>query len=454
MHVNTLFTNATIVRHTGTTQSSIGTQDGKIVFVGTDISSITANTTVDLTGKTVIPGLIDGHIHFQDPGFTHRDDLQHGTAACAISGITTAISHPVNNPAAIDENRFNQTLEAYKTKSHVDYALHGGAVSSSIADVQGLWKNTGATSIKMFMCFSVKEFPFVEKENMKHILENIAAVDGLALIHCEDSTLITQQEERLAREGRTDPMAYNESRPEIVEIVAIKKTISLLKETGAKALIVHVSTEEGLRLINEAQHQGVNIWAETCPHFLSFVREDMIEHGPFLKFSPVMRDEKNRVALWDLLNKGFIHTIGSDHCPFTLQEKEAGLENIFLAPNGIPGLETMLPVLLDGVNKGLTSLEKIVEITSFNPAHLYGLAPQKGLLEVGADCDFVVVDLELEQKFSQELIFSKCPWSPYIGRSFTGWATMTVLRGKIIAEDGRLTKSPGFGNYLPRRKEV
>lgn len=452
MHVDTLFTNATIVTHKGKRTASIGSLNGKIAFLGTDDSDITADTKIDFTGRTVIPGLIDGHIHFQDPGFTHRDDLAHATAGCAVSGITTALSHPLNNPAAVDVERFNQTLQAYENKSHVDYGIHGGGTSESIEDVTDLWNKTGATSIKMFMCFSVKEFPFVEEDSMRQILTKIAAVDGLAMIHCEDGDIITKEEQRLAKDGRTDPMAYNESRPEIAEIVAIENAIALLKETGAKALVVHVSTKEGLHLIKEAQEDGVKIWAETCPHFLTFVREDMVEHGPFLKFSPVMRGEDNRLAFWDLLNKGYVHNIGSDHCPFTKEEKEAGLENIFLAPNGIPGIETMLPALLDGVSKGLTSLEKIVETTSYNPAHLYGLAPQKGLLEVGSDCDFAVVDLELSQAYTEDMIFSKCTWSPYTGKTFTGWPTMTVLRGEIIAQDGKVLNVAGSGNYLARHK--
>ncbi len=452
MNVEKLFINANIVTHVGRYKGCIGSIEGKIACISASAQNIEATEVIDLEGKIVLPGAIDGHIHFQDPGFTERDDMMHGTAACAVGGITTAISHPVNNPAVLDIGSYETNLAAYRGKSIVDFGIHGGGTSDNINHIEDLWNQTGATSIKMFMCFSVKEFPFVHDNSMREILSKIAKHNGLAMIHCEDGNLIKEAENRLLKEGRTDPMAYNESRPDHVEIVAIKRTIELLKETGARALIVHVSTAEGLEIIRDAQHEGVSIFAETCPHFLTFVREDMLVHGPFLKFSPVMRDEKNRLKLWELLNKGYIHTIGSDHCPFTRAEKEVGLQNIFEAPNGIPGLEVMLPVLLDGVNKGFTSLEKVVEITSFNPANLYGFFPQKGAIQVGSDCDLTVVNLELTKTFTDAERKSKCDWSPYFGRELKGWPIMTVVRGTVVSNRGDICVEPGFGEYLPRLK--
>jgi dihydroorotase-like cyclic amidohydrolase len=226
----------------------------------------------------------------------------------------------------------------------------------------------------------------------------------------------------------------------------------MLEATGASALIPHVSTARGLREIRAARERGVRIWAETCPHFLTFVREDMDRLGPFLKFSPVMRDEANRREMWDLLERGYVHTLGSDHCPFTPEEKEPGWKNIWSAPNGIPGLEAMLPVLLDGANRGLVSLERIAEVTSLNPSKLYGLSPRKGEIRPGADADFVVVDMDLEKTFNAGDRKSKCPWSPYEGMTFRGWPVMTILRGEIAADRGRIRVSPGYGQYIPRRK--
>lgn len=452
MKVDKLLTNGIIITPFGRLRSSIGIKDGIIACICDNPTEIIADETIDAQGKFILPGVVDAHIHFQDPGFTHREDFEHATAGCAVGGITTAMSHPMNDPAIVDVESYEANVKAYEGRSIVDYCVHGGGTSNNCEFIEDLWLNTGATCIKMFMCFSVKEFPFVHDDAMFDILERLSKHDGLAIIHCENEPLIKLMERRLQAEGRKDPMAYNESRPEIVEIEAIKRAIYLVEQANAKALVVHVSTAEGLEEIKKAQQRGVNIWAETCPHFLTFVREDMNQLGPFLKFSPVMRGEENRIKMWELLDKGYVHTVGSDHCPFEKSEKEAAIGDIWKAPNGIPGLEVMLPVFLDGVNRGYTSLERIVEITSYNPAHLYGIAPQKGTVQTGSDADFVIVDMDLVKTYTDADRKSKCTWSPYFGRELKGWPIMTMVRGEIVAKDGQILVEPGYGKYIPRPK--
>lgn len=452
MKLDSLFINGTIVSKDGQYEAAIGIRDGKIALISNEIEGVSCSNVHDLSGKYVLPGVIDGHIHFQDPGFEERDDFEHATAACAVGGITTGISHPMNDPPVVDVESFDINLDAYQNRAVIDYGLHGGGTSENIDKVSELWNSTGAAAIKMFMCFSVKEFPFVHDGSMLAILEKLAEDNGVALIHCENEPIIKLTEARLKKEGRTDPLAYNESRPQIAEIEAIKRTIFLLEKTGASGLVVHVSSAEGLELIKEAKDRGVSIWAETCPHFLTFVREDMNEHGPFLKFSPVMRGEDNRRLMWEMLDRGYVDSIGSDHCPFTRKEKEKGLEDIFQAPNGIPGLEVMLPVLLDGVARGKTSLERIAEITSYKPARIYGYYPGKGAIQVGSDGDLTIVDLELEKTYSDRDRKSKCDWSPYFGRTLKGWPVMTVVRGAVVAEQGTVRVSPGYGRFVERHK--
>jgi len=452
MKVNRLLINGTIVNSVGKFKAAIGIVEGKIACISENTSEIEADEIIDVEGKYILPGVIDAHIHFQDPGFTHREDFEHGTAACAVGGITTAMSHPMNDPAILDTESYNINVAAYEGRGIVDYGVHGGGTSNNCERIEDLWLNTGATSIKMFMCFSVKEFPFVQDDSMFDILQRLNKIDGLAIIHCENDQLIRLMEQRLKAEGRKDPMAYNESRPEIVEIEAIKRAIYLVEQANCKALIVHVSTAEGLEEIKKAQDRGVQIWAETCPHFLTFVREDMNEHGPYLKFSPVMRGEENRKRMWEFFDKGFVNTVGSDHCPYEKSEKETAIDDIWKAPNGIPGLEVMLPVFLNGVNAGLTSLERVVEVTSYNPSRIYGIAPEKGLIQIGSDADLVIVDMELEKTFTDADRKAKCTWSPYFGRKFKGWPTMTIVRGEIVAKDGQIMVNPGYGKYIPRKK--
>jgi len=454
MKADKVFANGTIVTPRSQYRGDIGVKDGKVLFIGQVNEESYSCEVVQLDGKFVLPGPIDAHVHFQDPGITHREDIEHGTGAAAFGGITTCISHPLNVPPVVDVASYQETLESYDGRACVDYALHGGGTAENIEEIGSLWCKTGATSLKMFMCFSVAEFPFVHDDAMFAILEKLAGEDGLAIIHAESEALVNLAEKRIKATGRCDPRAHVESRPVMVEVEAVRRAIFLLEQTGASAVILHVSSAEALYEIEKARRRGIKVWAETCPHLLTFSIDDIERHGPYLKFTPVMRDEANRQKLWELLSKGFIDTIGSDHCPYTTEEKERGKDNIWKAPNGLPGLEILLPVMLDGVNKGYITLEKVVQVTSANPAKIYGLSPVKGEITPGSDADFTIVDMELEKVYSAQAGPSKCDWSPYDGMAFKGWPVMTVVRGKIVFENNTLQVTPGYGNYIPRSKSL
>jgi len=452
MNLDKLLVNGTIVTPFGRFQAAIGIKDGKIHTISENDTDLQAKEVIDVRGKYILPGVIDAHNHFQDPGFTHREDFEHGTAACAAGGTTTAISHPMNDPAIVDIESYKANMEAYAHRSIIDYGIHGGGTAGNIDRIEELWLKTGATSIKMFMCFSVKEFPYVRDDALFAILEKLSKNNGLAILHCENEDLIKLMEKRMQDEGRKDPLAYNLSRPEMAEIEAIKRVIFMLEETGAQALILHVTSAEGLKEIKKAQQRGVKVWAESCPHYFTFIREDMNKLGPYLKFSPVMRDEENRLEMWRLLNEGYIYTIGSDHSPYTREEKEEGKDDIWKAPNGIPGNQIMLSVFLDGVNKGLVSLERIVEVSSYNPAKIYGLYPHKGVIQPGADADLTIVDMDLEKTYMAETSKSKANWSPYFGRKFKGWPIMTVVRGEVVYNNEQIMVEAGYGKYIARQK--
>ncbi len=448
-----LIQNATIVTHTGRFAGSIGIRGGKIaVIAGPSADGLEAAEVIDAAGKYLIPGAIDAHVHFQDPGLTEREDLLCGTMAAAAGGVTTAISHPMNIPPIVDADSYRFTMDAYAGRSYIDYGIHGGGTAQNIDKVDALWKDTGATAIKMFMCFSVADFPFVRDDSLFSILTRLAEIGGLALIHAENNELIALEEQRLRAQGRCDPMCHIESHPAVGELEAVRRAIYYLEATGASGVILHTCMKEALEAIHAARQRGVRVYAETCPHLLTFVDTDMKKHGPYLKFTPVMRGEQNREALWDLLNRGYVSTIGSDHSPYTIEEKEAGRDDIWKAPNGIPGIQTLLPVLLDGVNRGRLSLERMVEVTSFNPARIYGLDYCKGKIEVGFDADLVLLDMELKKAYTKESILSKAKWSPYEGMTFHGWPVLTLVRGAVVARDGRIVGKPEHGRYIPRKK--
>ena len=206
--------------------------------------------------------------------------------------------------------------------------------------------------------------------------------------------------------------------------------------------------------MQDARSRGVRAWVESCPHCFRLTEDDMAEKGPWVKFTPPMRDAASAAKMWELLDAGAIHSIGSDHNAYVRSEKQAGEDDVWLAPNGIPGVETILPMMLDGANKGLVSVERLAEMMAFNPARLFGLFPRKGLIQVGSDADLAVVDMEMERTIRSEELVTKCGWSPYEGQSLKGWPVLTLVRGEVVARDGKVLGTPGFGEFVGRGKSA
>lgn len=430
----------------------IGVKDQKIAFIGSDAYGLEANEVIDLTGKYILPGAIDPHVHFQDPGFTEREDFEHGTMAAAAGGITCVLSHPLDLPPTTTFESLKEKEDSYEGNAFVDYGIHIGATADNGDVIAPLWKTTGATAIKMFMCFSVKEFPFVEDDVMYRVLQKVAEMNGVAIVHAESNGILKIAEEQVKATGRKDGVAYNETHPAEAEIEAIKRLLYYVELTNAECVVLHVSTAEGLRLIHDAKQRGLKVWAESAPHLFQFTVDDMAEKGPWLKFSPVMHDKANQAEMWDLIGKGYVDYIGSDHSPYTYEEKKVGEEDIFLAPNGIPGIETSLAVFLNGVNEGKLTLPQLVKMTSYNTSRVYGLNPAKGSMTVGTDADFTIVDMDLKKAITSEDLKSKCKWSPYFGVELKGWPVMTIVRGSVIYNSGKITGQKGFGEYIKRMK--
>lgn len=447
-----LLTNGKLVTAEETFNGVIGVKNGKIAVIAEDGFNIDAGRVIDLSGKYIMPGVIDPHVHFQDPGFTEREDFEHGTMAAAAGGVTTTISHPLDFPPTTTFEALKVKEDSYAGNAYVDYAIHIGAASDNIGELTDLWKKTGATAIKMFMCFSVAEFPFVQDEAMFKVLEKVSEMDAIAIIHAENDGMLKAMEEKIKKTGRKDGIAYNMTHPAEAEIEAIQRAIYYLEITGAKGVILHVSTAKGLELIHKAKERGVKVWAESAPHLFWFTAEDMAEKGPYLKFSPVMHDKENQEKMWELLKKGYVDYIGSDHSPYTLEEKKAGEDDIWKAPNGIPGIETSMAVFLNAVNEGKLTLNQLVKMTSLNTAEIYGLNPAKGSMAVGSDADFTIVDLNLKKALTSDDLKSKCKWSPYLGIEFKGWPVMTIVRGQVIYDNGKITGTKGYGKYLKRMK--
>ena len=450
--MSTLIYGGTVVSPFNSQKLNLMITDGKIsALLNPDIIPY-ADKQIDATGMYIIPGIIDEHVHFNDPGPTYREDFEHGTAACAVGGITTAIAMPTNSPLVLDLDSLQLTLDTYSGRGYVDYAIHGGVDFTNADQIEQLWVESGITAIKAFMCHSSPDMGWIRDDTLFRTMNTLARYNATIIIHAENNELISLSETDLKKVGKCNGIAHCHSHPVMSEVEAIQRVIYFVSQSKLTTLIPHVSTAEGLTLIHKAQESGLPIYSETCVHYLTFNENDVEAKGPFLKFTPPVHSEENRKELIKLLGHGYVNTIGSDHSPYTEEEKNPGLKSIWDSPNGIPGLEVLLPSLLNLVNEGWLTMEKVVEMTSYTPAKLFCL-PGKGQLSIGFDADLVIIDLAKNWTYSKDLIQCKNKWSPYVGKTFKGSPVLTMVRGQVVAENFHLTGEKGYGKYIQRPKK-
>ena len=445
-----LIKNAVVVSPEKNRPADILIADGKIEALLAPGAPCEAEIVIDAKGKYVMPGCVDGHTHMMDPGYTEREDFTTGTMAAAVGGITTVVEHHRTIPAVYSVEPHLAKVEFLKDRSCVDFALMGGISPYNVVDLEPMW-NAGVVSFKTFTC----NLHGVKAMHSRYLLESfheVARFNGTVLIHCEDDGICQYNEDRLKAEGRTDYLSQWEWRSKLAERVAVKTVVEIAKETRCRVVIAHVSQPELLEVIHEAREEGYEIYAESCPHYFNLTVEDLKKKGPWVKFTPPMNTADKVEKMWNLFDLGYISTIGSDHCPYPKEQKLPGEKNIWDAPNGIPGVETSLIAMINGVNCGKTTLNRVVEAMCENPAKIYGLYPRKGAIEVGADADIVILDMEKEQYISNQNVISKCKWTPYDGRTLKGVPEIVMVRGQIVAENGKVVGKPGFGQYIPRQR--
>ncbi len=447
-----LIKNGIIVNPRGEVQGDILIKDGKIAAIAGHGEELAIETEkmIDAKGKYVIPGGVDGHTHMMDPGYPEREDFPTGTAAAAYGGITTVINHHRTVPAVYSVKEHHKKVEYLKDRSVVDFGLKGGGAPDNIDKLQAMWE-AGVTGFKLFTC-NLHGVKAMYSGYFQELLTEVKRLDGTVLIHCEDDNLCTVNEERLKKEGRTDYLSHIEWRSALAEEVAVEAVIAVAKKTKARVVIAHVSQPHLLERIKEARDQGYEIYAESCPHYFNLTVEHLEEKGPWVKFTPPMKTKEDIERMWELFNQGYVTVIGSDHCPYPKSDKLPGENNIWDAPNGIPGVETSMRLMLNGVNEGKTTLNRIVETMCENPAKIYGLYPRKGAIEVGADADIVILDMDKEEVISNDKVISKCKWSPYDGWKLKGAPEVVMVRGQIVFQDGKVVGKPGMGQFVPRVK--
>ena len=456
--VDLVVKHAKVWTHAGLIDGGLAVKDRKIAAVGNEYGLPEADSTIDAHGNVIIPGFVDEHVHLGDP-YTGpgsevpvmREDFATGTMAAAAGGVTTIIEMPDSVPLVTSLDVAKAKLEICQHKAYVDFGMHGGFTGSSDyrLEIKKLY-DFGLTGVKTFTCYSIPEWPPCYDGDLYEAMKVIHDAGAVALLHAENDFILSANEKRLRNQHRTDIRAHLEWRPPIAEIEADHRMVFFLKQTRAKGLVVHTSVPEGVEIVHAARQEGYEIFVETCPHFLFLTDEDFIRLGPWAKWAPPLRDRERVARMWELLNAGYIDTLGSDHGPYTKEEKLAGMENIWNAANGASSIEGTMPLMMDAVNKGKTTLQRVIQIACENPAKLFGLYPRKGSIQVGSDADFVVVDMKSAYKISNDKTKSKCGWILYDGIVTRGAPKMTFVRGELVMQDGEIVGRQGYGKFTTR----
>ena len=404
-------------------KASLVIDKGKIVQI-TKSRLPPSKKKIDCKGGIVLPGLIDVHVHFREPGLSHKEDWSTGSKAAAKGGITYVMDMPNTVPPTITLRYLFDKKQLAK-KSIVNFGLYGGISRKNLNDLKELAKQVVA--FKLYMGRSTGDLAVDDISLQLKAFTNVAKTRKVVCVHAENEKMIKYFYKDYKKE--TDPLSYARSRPPEAEVLAINDAVELVKQTNVKLHICHVTTKDGLSIIKKAKKEKVDVTCETCPHYLFMTEEDLREKRTLVKMNPPLRTQKDQKALWKGIKNGTIDILASDHAPHTLQEK---YQNIWFAPAGVPGVETTLQLMLNSVNKRTIKLEKVVELMHDNPIKRFGLG-NYGDIEEGNKANLTVIDLKKKWKISRQDLLTKCGWSPYEGWEGKGMAVMTIINGKVLS---------------------
>lgn len=438
----------------------IGIRHGRIAALADNLGE--AGTVVDAAGKWVLPGGIDSHVHISQPsgeGIVMADDFESATRSAALGGNTTLL------PFCMQESGvpLRESVKAYHARAegacYTDVSFHL-IISDPTEQVLGqelpALVRDGYTSFKVFMTYEGLALSDLE---MLKVMAVARETRALVMVHAENDDIIRYLTDQLEQAGRTAPRFHATSRPVIAEREATSRAISLAELSEVPLMIVHVSNREAMEEIRRAQQKGLKIFGETCPQYLTLTEHDLdglnMEGAKYV-CSPPPRDIESQAACWAGIQQSVFSVFSSDHCPFRYDDPQGklapkGRTSFRWVPNGIPGVGARLPILFsEGVIKGRIDINRFVALTSTNHAKVYGLYPRKGTIAVGADADLAIWDPQIEQVLTHAMLDDGSDYTPYEGMRITGWPVMTLLRGEIVARDGRIEARKGHGTYLRR----
>ncbi len=424
-----LIRNGLVVLPEGIVRLDIRTSGEKIVGLAENLAPESGESVIDAAGQLVLPGFIDSHVHFREPGGTHKEDFVTGTRAALAGGVTTILDMPNTQPPTDSRERLAEKAALAATKAVVDYGFYLGATANNMEEALAV--SDSVVALKLYMGSStgsllVSDFaPLYRRFSLFPLHKPI-------VVHAED-------EQSLKYFGSLGSKDHNQARPPVSAQIAVSRALAIAEKTGRALHIAHTTTARELELIQEAKHKGVKVTCEVTPLHLFLNEDDQHRLGNFGKVNPPLRTESDRKALWTYFDT--IDTIATDHAPHTKEEKNQPYEK---APSGMPGVQTMLPLLLTAASEGKVPLGEIVKRCVVNPARIFGLKT-KGALEVGKDADIVLVNPDVEYELTDEQMLSKCGWTPFAGKRVKGRIEQVFIRGSLAYNQGECLAEPGSG---------
>jgi allantoinase len=437
-----------VVLPDGIRDVDIAVQNGTIVEIREKIEGAGQNV-IHAAGNYVLPGMIDIHVHFNEP---HREDWEgfaSGSSLVAAGGCTTYFDMPLNGvPPTTTKAALLEKIGLAAAKSYVDYALWGGLVPGNETELESLAAH-GVIGFKAFMSSSGSEFANVDDVTLYRGMDKIASLNKVLALHAESEAIVQILQKEKTEQGLCSARDYMETRPIIAELEAVNKALLYVEETGCPLHFVHISSYKAIQLIERAKKIGVNVTVETCPHYLLFTDKDFERMGPIAKCAPPLRAEEERVRLWEAIRAGMVDMISSDHSPCPTSMKKDNEYDMMQAWGGISGGQFTMEAMIDeGCIKQGIPLTEMTRLLSTNPALRFGLYPQKGIIAEGSDADLVIVNMNTERTIKKEELLSRHKHSPYIGRTLHCAIEMTINRGRIVYQRNEGIKGNPAGRLL------
>ncbi|TIP57394.1 MAG: dihydroorotase [Mesorhizobium sp.] len=428
-----ILTGGTVVNHDGEGRRDIGISGGRIAAIG-DLAQASAGETVDCRGLHILPGVIDSQVHFREPGLEHKEDLETGSRAAVLGGVTAVFEMPNTNPLTTSEAALADKVRRATGRMHCDFAFWVGGTRENAGDVGDLERLPGAAGIKVFMGSSTGDLLVEDDESVASILRNTRR---RAAFHSEDEFRLR---ERLDERIEGDPASHPVWRDEIVALRCTERLVRIARQVSARIHVLHISTAEEIVFLE--QHKDVAT-CEATPHHLTLSADDYAQLGTLIQMNPPVRASRHRDGIWHGIAQGIVDVLGSDHAPHTLAEKAKPYP---ASPSGMTGVQTLVPIMLDHVNAGRLTLQRFVDLSSHGPQRIFGMA-RKGRIAAGYDADFTIVDLKRRETITNAQAGSKAGWTPYDGREVTGWPVGTVVRGQRVMWEGEMV-TPGQGRAV------